>query len=79
LLVKDLESCLPKLGGRARIERLEYIIQCAKREEFHDFYASEDSDRDVKGVFEPCLMLKQVDHPSTDEIAKFAREGKYDA
>lgn len=80
ILVRDLEACIPKLAhDENKTAQLQDIISRARREEFHDFYASEDSDGDTKDVVELVLMLQAINHPSTNSIADQAREGKYDA
>jgi hypothetical protein len=83
ILVNDLETSLTAIQNTSPnhfgLPLLRSIIDKAKKEEFHDFYASEDSEGDTKDVYELVIMLGSVKHAETDKIAQWAREGKYDA
>ena len=61
------------------MDQINHLIEEVKKERFHDFYASEDSEGDTKDVAELVVILNSFDEPCTNEISNLAKQGKYDA
>lgn len=79
LLVSDLEKAKGELISDIDHKKIDALILEAKKEGFHDFYASEDSEGDTKDAYELVMALRSFNKDCTNLVALWATEGKYDA